>query len=426
MNLLWDKCDTIELAKQYGTPLYVLSESMIRERCRIIQEDFLQKYEKSKAVYASKAFLTTAMCKLLMQEGLGLDVVSGGELYTAIQAGFPMAMVEFNGNNKTFDELELAVSNDIGRIIVDNIYELEMIEALCIKYNRSVSILFRIVPETTTATHDYISTGHKTSKFGVSLEPEVIFNIIKKAIDSEHIDFKGLHFHVGSQLHTNESHINALQKTLNLALAIRETLNVTIEELNIGGGFGIYYTEDDDVKPFDYFITPCMKLVETFCMDHAFEKPLIIIEPGRWIIGEAGITLYTIGAIKENGNKKYLSIDGGMTDNIRPSLYQATYSADICNKLDEEKTDLVTISGKFCESSDILIKDIKLPAAESGDILAVYSTGAYTYSMASNYNKQPIPAVVLTHQGDSFVIVERQSYKDLIRLEKIPNHLEVS
>lgn len=426
MNLLWDQCDTIELAKKYGTPLYVLSETMIRERCQIIHNDFLKKYDKTKAVYASKAFLTTAMCKILNQEGLGLDVVSGGELYTAIQAGFPMDLVEFNGNNKTYDELELAILSDIGRIIVDNNYELEMIEALCKKHHKTVAILFRVVPETSTATHEYISTGHKESKFGVSLDPDVIFTIIKKAINSDYVHFKGIHFHVGSQLHTNESHINAIHKTMNLMLDIKDKLNYTIEELNIGGGFGIRYTEEDDAKPFDYFINPCMSVIDEFCKKHEIERPQIIIEPGRWIVGEAGITLYTIGAIKENGSKKYLSIDGGMTDNIRPSLYQAAYSADICNKLHDKKTELVTISGKFCESSDILIKDIKLPIAESGDILAVYSTGAYTYSMASNYNKQPIPAVILANRGKSYVMVKRQSYEDLIRLEMIPKHLEDS
>ncbi|WP_240839701.1 diaminopimelate decarboxylase [Acidaminobacter sp. JC074] len=423
MNLLWDKCDTLELAKKYGTPLYVLSETKIRERCRIIQDDFLKKYDNTKAVYASKAFLTTAMCKIIEKEGLGLDVVSGGELYTAIQAGFPMAMVEFNGNNKTIDELELAVNHEIGRIIVDNAYELDLLEKICKEKNKVMDILFRIVPEADTDTHEYISTGHKSSKFGINLLPETIFSIIKRAVDSDYVNFKGIHFHVGSQLHDNKSHLNAISKTLHLIKDLKDQ-NITVEDMNIGGGFGIHYTDDDQVKPLAYFLEPSMKIIEDYCQENDLERPMIIIEPGRWIIGEAGITLYTVGAIKTNGDKKYISIDGGMSDNIRPSLYQAKYHADICNRLDEDKTDLVTVSGKFCESSDLLIRDIYLPKAQSGDILAVYSTGAYTYSMACNYNKQPIPGVVLACEGKDYVLVKKQTFSDLIRNECIPSHLE--
>jgi len=424
MNLLWDKCDTVRLAEKYGTPLYVLSESKVREKCQIIQKSFLTKYPNTKAVYASKAFLTTAMCKIIDQEGLGLDVVSGGELYTAIQADFPMNMVEFNGNNKTVDELELAVDYQIGRIIVDNAFELECLEEICRKKNRTMDILFRIVPEADTDTHEYISTGHKTSKFGVNLLPETIFSIIKQAHKSDYVNFKGIHFHVGSQLHDNSSHVNAIHKTLHLIKDLKEK-HIEVEELNIGGGFGIFYTEEDTVKPLDYFIEPSMNTIEAYCKEHKLSRPMVIIEPGRWIVGEAGITLYKVGAIKTNGGKTYVNVDGGMSDNIRPSLYQAKYSADICNKISDKKTDTVTISGKFCESSDILIKDIQLPKAIPGDILAVYSTGAYTYSMACNYNKQPIPGVVLVSEGKDYLMVKRQTYPDLIRNELMPAHLEV-
>lgn len=423
MILKWDACNTLELAKTYGTPLYVLSETIIREKCHHIHRDFLKKYDNTKAVYAAKAFLTTAMCKIIEQEGLGLDVVNGGELYTAIQAGFPMNKIEFNGNNKSYEELEMALRHGIGRIIVDNLHELECIEAICQKYNVQTNVLFRIVPETDSNTHDYITTGHKSSKFGINLLPDVIFTIIEKAVNSRYINFKGIHFHVGSQLHDHDSHLNAIAKTMHLIHDLKEK-SIEVSELNIGGGFGIYYTDEDTPQPLSYFMTPCMDHIEAYCEKFQLTRPTIIIEPGRFIVGEAGITLYTIGSIKENGQKKFISVDGGMSDNIRPCLYQAKYTADLCHQLDAEKHDLVTVSGKFCESSDILIDNIYLPKAQSGDILAIYSTGAYGYSMASNYNKQPIPAVVLVNQGESHVMVKRQSYEDLIRNEIIPTHLE--
>ncbi len=424
-NFNLDGCDAIELANKYGTPLYVLSESQIRNRCQIIQSDFLQEYSNTKAVYASKAFMALAMCKIIASEGLGLDVVSGGELYTALQAGFPVEMIEFNGNNKSYDELELAIENDIGRIIVDNQYELDMIHDISRIKNKKPKILFRIVPEIETDTHDYISTGHKASKFGVSLEG-AFFNILEKAMSLDTVEVRGIHFHIGSQLLDNNSHINATKKTLHLIEDIYVKYNFVIKELNIGGGFGIQYLSTDLVKPFDYFIKPVMALIEDYCYEKDLFRPQIIIEPGRWIVGEAGITLYTIGSIKQNGDTKYAAIDGGMSDNIRPSLYQAKYHAVIVNKIDEESCEKVTISGKFCESSDILIKDITLPIIESGDILAVFSTGAYNYSMANNYNKILIPPVVLISNGQDYLIVKGQTYDSLIVNDIIPSHLEES
>ncbi len=424
MNLYWDQCDTVQLAKKYGTPLYVLSESKIRARCQTIHRDFLKKYFDTKAVYASKAFLTTAMCKLIAQEGLGLDVVSGGELYTAIQAGFPLASVEFNGNNKTLEELEMAIDNQIGRIIVDNYHELDTIERLCKEKGKHIEILFRIVPETDTDTHRYISTGHKTSKFGISMSSNGIFAAVKQASNSSYITFKGLHFHVGSQLHTYYSHLNAIHKALHLIADFHQQ-DIVVEELNIGGGFGICYTKEDRVKPLSYFVEPLVKAINDFCQEHTLTRPTITIEPGRWIIGEAGITLYTIGAVKTNGSTTYYSVDGGMGDNIRPALYQAQYVADVANRLSEEKTECVTLSGKYCESSDLLIQNIHLPKAYPGDVIAVYSTGAYSYSMASNYNRHPLPSVVLACKGQAFEIVKRQTYWDLLRNDCVPKHLEV-
>lgn len=424
-ELYFDGCSTLALKEKYGTPLYLVSETIIRERCRSIQSVFLKKYTNTKAVYAAKAFLPLAMCKIIESEGLGLDVVSGGELYTALQANFPTHMIEFNGNNKSRAELELAVENNIGRIIIDNEYELNLLIDTCTKLNKSMSILFRIVPETSTNTHDYISTGHKDSKFGVALVPDYFFSTLEKALNSDYIDFRGIHFHVGSQLHDNDSHINAIHKTLHLIEDIKKKYDFDVKELNIGGGFGIHYTNNDDVKPLDYFIDPAMEIITSYCKENNLSRPQVIIEPGRWIIGEAGITLYDVGSIKKTtSNKKYASVDGGMSDNIRPSLYQASYDAIVANKAEELPEELVTISGKFCESSDILIKDIKLPILSPGDTLAVLSTGAYGHSMASNYNKNIIPAVILLNKGKDEVIVKGQDYSDMIRNEIIPSYLE--
>ncbi len=422
--LYFDGCNTVELAKKYGTPLYLISETHIVDRCNEIKSSFLSKYENTRAIYASKAFLPLAMCKIIEREGLGLDVVSGGELYTAIKAGFPNGNIDFNGNNKSRQEIELAVEYQISRIVVDNPYELDLLIDVCNKKKKNISVLFRIVPGVTNTTHEYISTGHKDSKFGVSLEGNIFFDTFEKAINSKYIDFKGLHFHVGSQLHNNSSHLNAIKVALNLILELKNKYNFDTKDLDIGGGFGIHYTDEDDPKPLSYFIDPAMKLIEDFCRENKLIRPKVIIEPGRWIIGEAGITMYEIGSIKKSpSSRKYVSIDGGMSDNIRPCLYQAKYDAVIANKINEDNTDLVSISGKFCESSDILIKDIKLPIAAAGDYLAVFSTGAYNYSMASNYNKNIIPSVLLLNNGKEEIIVKRQDYDDILRNEIIPASL---
>lgn len=423
--LYFDGCNTVELAEKYGTPLYVMSETAIVEKCREIRESFLNKYERTRAAYASKAFLTLSMCKIIEREGLCMDVVSGGELYTAIKANFPAEKIEFNGNNKSIEELELAVDYNIGRIIVDGLDELSLIEKVCQDKNKKMNILYRITPGVKSDSHDYIVTGKKDSKFGIPLDNEVIFPAVEQAINSEHVNFMGFHFHVGSQLHNNESHLKALDIALKLIKDTKDKYNYVTPELNIGGGFGIKYTDADDKKPYAYFLEPMMKRIDEFSMELNITRPEIVIEPGRSIVGEAGITLYSIGTIKDiKGIRKYVSIDGGMTDNIRPALYQAKYEGLVANKADEPKTDLVTISGKCCESGDILIKDIKIAKPERGDIFAIFSTGAYGFSMASNYNKSPLLATVLVKEGNSELIVKRQTYDHMIANEVIPESLK--
>ena len=414
-NILFiDGVSTPELAARYGTPLYVFSESEMRGRFRELRECFTERYPGARVAYASKAFLCKAMAKLVQEEGMCLDVVSGGELSVALSAGFPKECIEFNGNNKTPQELDLAVSEGIGRIIVDGLDELELIEERCRAYDRKVSILFRITPGVKSSTHDYVITGKKDSKFGIPLEDDILMPLVKKAIDSPCVDFKGFHFHVGSQLFDNESHLKAADILLGWVDKVRAAFGYDITEINLGGGFGATYI-DEERKEFSYFIDPLMKKIYDFYDEHGMKRPAVVIEPGRSIVAEAGITLYTIGAVKEiPGIRKYASIDGGMPDNIRPALYQSEYTGIIANRASEAKDDCCTISGKCCESGDIIIKNLKMPAPERGDILAVLSTGAYGYSMASNYNMCLIPGIVFVREGSDRPVVRPQTYDDLI------------
>lgn len=414
--LYFDGCNTVELAKRYGTPLYVVSETSIVEKCNEIKDSFLNKYKKTRAAYAAKAFLNLAICKIIKREGLYIDVVSYGELFTALKADFPPERIEFNGNNKSMEEIEMAIKHNIGRIIVDGLDELNLIENVCKRHGKKANILYRITPGVKSDSHDYIVTGKKDSKFGIPLDEDIIFPAIEQALKSEYINFMGLHYHVGSQLLDNNSHLKALDIALNIIKEIIARYDYITPEINLGGGFGIKYTEDDVPKPYSYFLDPMMDKIDEFFKKLNVERPEIIIEPGRSIIGEAGISLYSIGTIKDiPGIRKYVSVDGGMSDNIRPALYQAKYEGLAANKASLSKTDTVTICGKCCESGDILIRDMKVPHLERGDIFAIFSTGAYGYSMASNYNKNPIPAVVLVKNGNSKVIVKRQSYEDMIK-----------
>lgn len=417
-NFIFSKCDTVELAEKYGTPLYIMSEDYIRDRCKEIRKDFIDKYPKTRAVYASKAFLTKEMARIIKHEGIGMDVVSGGELYTAMQVGFPMEKIIFHGNNKTIDELELAIENNVGRIVVDNLEEIDLIEEIGKKHNKVVQILFRISPGIDSQTHKYIQTGQADSKFGIPLDESAINTGLDKVLSMEFVELLGFHFHIGSQISDNKNHIKSVKVMIELMKKAKDEYGFITRELNTGGGYGIHYIEGEERKPLTYFTDPIMKEIEESCKAYDLDRPLVIIEPGRWIVGEAGITLYTIGTIKEiPGIRTYVSIDGGMPDNPRPSLYEAQYDGIIANKVDEHKEDIVTIAGKCCESGDILIWDLKVPKVERGDILAILSTGAYNYSMSSNYNRIPRPAVVMLNKGEDRLIVKRETYEDLLRNE---------
>ena len=413
-ELLIDGISTAELVKDFKTPLIVYSKNDMKNKIDEIKKDFLSKYPNTRCAYASKAFLCLDMCRFIEKEGLCLDAVSGGELAIAAKAGFPAERIEFNGNNKSYEEIEMAVSMGVGRIIVDGVDELELIEEVCRKHHTKANCLLRISPGVDSHTHEYITTGQLDSKFGIPLSKEIFIPVFKKAAESLFINLFGFHFHVGSQLHDNSSHIKATVVLLDLITELHDKFRFVPSELNIGGGFGIKYTEKDDVKPYSYFLDPVMDLIYKKFAQMGVKNPNVVIEPGRSIVGEAGTTLYTVGTIKDIPNvRKYVSVDGGMTDNIRPALYEALYECDIANKMGENKIEKVTVCGKACESGDILVRDVLLPKASRGDILAVYSTGAYCYAMASNYNKIGMPAVVMIEDGKAEIAVRRESFEDL-------------
>lgn len=417
-HLVFDGCDAVELAKEYGTPLYVISESEIRKRCKRIKEHFMDKYPDTQALYASKAMSNLAIYKILGDEGLGIDVVSGGELYTAIKAGFPTEKIYFHGNNKAASEIKLAIDNNIGCFVIDNDYEISNIQKLALESGKKVKALLRITPGVAGHTHEAISTGQVDSKFGFSIKDNVALNAIKAVIDCSNIHFAGIHCHIGSNIYHVEDYREAVKIMTDLALQIKLELGVEIEELNMGGGFGVYDHDTDKHVDIVDFIKVIMNSIEEQCSVKNIRRPRILIEPGRWVVGESGITLYTIGAIKDiKGIRKYVSVDGGMTDNPRHALYKALYKAVVANKAKEACTDTVTIAGKCCESGDILIKNLKTPMLESGDILAVFGTGAYNYSMSSNYNRLTKPALLMVNNGESRVIVRRETYEDLIKHE---------
>lgn len=423
-KLYFDGCDTTELAKKYGTPIYVMSQNGIEERINELKEQFTNKYPRTRIAYASKAFCTEGMYAILKKAGVCIDVVSGGEIYAAKQAGFPAEHVEFNGNNKLPKEIDAAVEYGVGRIIVDGLQELPLIIESCKKYKKKMNIMIRITPGVAASTHDFIVTGKKDSKFGIPLEKEIFLPIVKQILDSEYLDFTGLHMHIGSQLFENDAFLKALDVLMDWAALIKTEFNADVKEVNFGGGYGAEYTTEER-KPYSFFLDPMMELLEKRSKAIGIERPEAVIEPGRSIVAEAGITLYTIGQIKEiPGIRKYVSVDGGMGDNIRVALYQAEYEGIVANRAQEPKDDKVSICGKYCESGDIIMTDIMVPkSVKMGDIFATYSTGAYGYVMASNYNNNPIPGVVLVKGGKSAWMVKPQTYEQIVQNNEIPNFI---
>ncbi|MGL5649706.1 MAG: diaminopimelate decarboxylase [Clostridium sp.] len=407
-----------KLAEEFGTPLYIMDEEQIEEKCKSYYKNFKCEERRNRVAYAGKAFLTLAMCKLIEKEGLCLDVVSGGELYTAYKADFPLERILFHGNNKTLEEMKLGVSVGVGTFVVDNFYELEHLNHIAKEQGKIQNVYLRITPGIEAHTHDYIKTGQIDSKFGFAPIGDNILNGIRKAISLENINLAGLHCHIGSQIFDIEPYEDATEIMLKLINKVKLETGYLIKELDLGGGFGIYYSNDDEPKEIKEYCEAILAKADNVCKELELEMPTLIIEPGRSIIGNAGMTLYTVGSIKDIPEiRKYVSVDGGMSDNIRPALYHANYECVVANRVIHDSNEKITIAGKCCESGDILLQGIEIPSVLSGDLLAVMSTGAYGYSMSNNYNKIPKAAVVMVKGGKARVVCKRESYDDLLKNE---------
>lgn len=422
-NLEVGGCDVVELAEKYGTPLYVIDEATLRGICKDYKKAF-SGYEKINMMFASKSLCTMATSAILAQEGFGFDVVSAGEIYTVYKAGVDMSKVLFNGNNKSFDELTLALELGVGRISVDNFFELALLDEIAKSQKKTVDILLRITPGIECHTHEYIQTGHLDSKFGFDLTQideavELILN------NYTNLKLHGLHAHIGSQIFETKVYHDEIEILIKEIARLDEKFGLKLDEINVGGGLGVKYTEED-LPPSTFEIAEVIiNSLNENVKKYGIEPPALFLEPGRSIISTAGITLYTIGSSKQVPHgKKYVAVDGGMADNPRPSMYQAKYSAEIANKKENAALQTVTIAGRFCESGDILIKNINLPEPVEGDILCVYNTGAYNYSMASNYNRVQKPQMVIVNNSKSDIIINRETLEDLISHDIVPDRLK--
>ena len=413
-------CDVTELVKEYDTPLYVFDEFTLRTKCREFKDEFTNRYSETLVIYASKAFLNRALALLFKEEGLGLDIVSGGELSIAHSVAFPLDKVYFHGNNKTVAELNLALELGVGRVVVDNVYELELLGEIARKKGKNQDILLRLTPGVDVHTHRYTTTGVLESKFGFPLATGQAEAAVVQAMSARYLNLLGFHFHLGSPITEVSPYQKATELVLHFAAEVKTKYGFYLREFSPGGGFATQYTLDSPVPTVaDYAEAITSQLIN---LRNELELPLfrLIVEPGRGIVGQAGIALYRVGAIKDiPGVKKYVCIDGGIGDNIRPALYGARYEALVANRAQEKETEVVTIAGKFCQSGDILVKDISLPSVAAGDIIAIPVSGAYCLAMASNYNAAPRPAIVMVKEGKSRLIRNRESYQDLMRLDVI-------
>ena len=416
-HLVIGGCDTTDLVNKFGTPLYVYDEVTLRDMCRQFVSEFTRRYENTKVVYASKAFINPAIAKIINEEGLGLDVVSGGELAVAQAVNFPPKSVYFHGNNKSISELDLALEYGIGRIVVDNMQELHVLDGL--SRNRGIiqDIMLRISPSVDPHTHIHTTTGILDSKFGIPIETGDAERAIHQAMDLPHVKLVGLHFHLGSPIFESEPYSIAIDTALTFsAQFIREGLK--LQEFSPGGGFAIGYTRTHSPPSIGYYADAITSSVRKRSACLGIDEPRLVIEPGRAIVGRAGIALYTVGSIKDIPTvRKYVSLDGGMGDNIRPALYEARYEAVVSNRMSDAPEESVTLSGKFCESGDLLIRDISLPVLKPGDIVSIPSSGAYAPAMASNYNLNPRPAILMVKDGIAQLIRRRETYQDLMRYD---------
>jgi diaminopimelate decarboxylase len=419
-HLVISGCDIVDLAEEFGTPLYLFDESTLRCRCREFKDEFCKYYPDTLVIYASKAFLNRALATILKEENLGLDVVSGGELSIAHSVDFPLVKVYFHGNNKTPEELNLALDWGVGRIVVDNFYELELLNKLSREKGMRQDILLRLTPGVDPRTHQYTTTGTIESKFGFPLTTGQAEDAVKQALSASNLRLLGLHFHLGSPIAEFHPYELAMELVLRFVQEMDKKFGFDLGELDIGGGFAVPYTVDSEIPAIADYAGTLIGKLDSLISELAMNRPRLVIEPGRALVGQAGVALYKVGAIKEiPGIRKYVCIDGGMSDNIRPALYGAKYEALVANKALEAKRDTVTVAGKLCESGDILVKDMHLTTVYPGDIIAIPVCGAYSIPMSSNYNAMLRPAVVMVKEGRARLIRRRENYQDLMNLDLI-------
>jgi diaminopimelate decarboxylase len=409
-------CDLVQLAAEFGTPLYLFDEQTLRDKCREFKSDFNRSYPGARVSYASKAFISKALVQIFQEEGMGLDVVSSGEMSIARAAGFPLAKVYFHGNNKGPEELKLALQWRVGRIVVDNFYELDLLSKLAAEKSRTQDILLRITPGIDPHTQQKIATGNVDSKFGFPESSRE--QAVKLALSLPGLNLVGLHFHIGSLIFETQPYLEALTVLLNFAAEMKNRHNFILKELNVGGGFAVQYVTGTPAPPVRIYAEAFSAHIKSECARLKLDLPELAIEPGRSIVGRAGVALYTVGAIKDiPGIRRYVSVDGGMADNIRPAIYGSKYEAAVANKALAPNESVITLAGKFCESGDILIQDIRLPALTAGDLIAIPDCGAYCLAMASNYNAFLKPPVALLKEGRARLIRRRESFEDLLRTD---------
>ncbi len=417
-HLVIGGCDTVALAEEFGTPLYIFDEATLRQKCAEFRDEFGRRYPETTIVYAGKAFINRALALLFKKEGLGLDVVSGGELSIARSVYFPMGRIYFHGNNKSAGELGMALEFKVGRIVIDNFQELEMLAEIAAQRGARPDVLLRLTPGVDPHTHRHIATGIVDSKFGIPLVSAD--EAVARAMSVASLNLVGLHFHLGSQIFEVEPYREAIRVILDLAAEMKFRHGFELRELDIGGGFAVQYTVDSPAPPVSAYAEIIVATVNEKCREHNLGLPRLVVEPGRSIVGRAGVALYKVGVVKDiPGIRCYVSVDGGMADNIRPALYGARYEAVVVNRMSDRKTKKVTIAGRFCESGDILIKDIDLPEVTAEDILAVPDCGAYCLAMGSNYNASLKPAIVLVNDGRAHLIRRRETYEDLLRCDMV-------
>ncbi len=407
--------DMVDLAHEQGTALYVFDEVDLRDRMEQYREAFHECYPNSEALYASKAFLNKEVLRIANEEGMFLDVSGGGELACARAVGFPMERVFVHGNNKTEHELREAIEAGVGRIVLDTRIELGRVSRIAGEMGKTQKVLMRITPGVEADTHEYIKTGCEDSKFGFTMLEDFAFNCVGDVLNAPNVELVGFHCHIGSQIFALHSFDEAVQVMVEFVARVRERYGIEVEDLDMGGGLGIAYTVDENPSSIREFAECTANAVRKYCAQYSVPEPRLLVEPGRSLVANAGVTLYTVGVMKTLPNiRKYVGIDGGMSDNIRTALYHADYEAVIANKADEPRVEVVTLCGKHCESGDAVVLDGSLQHPDLGDIVCVFGTGAYCYTMSSSYNGQPRPAIVFVRDGAARVVTRRETYEDLM------------